>query len=807
MKTQPKRALSLPRLTHLFVTIVGALGLFSVPAAKAEGAIEFDVESLRSQGLDPKLANLFPTAPRFLAGKSLVELKVNGNGRGRIELMFNEQGQPCPDAEFIKKAGLKAPQQTQDARQCIDLKNLWPQMEWTLNPGEGKVELVVPQEALASQDQDTGSWQHGGVAGLVNYDAQYSGSRGGTSGLEFMQLASEAGFNAGDWIVRSRQTLSRFNGTDSFRHDSAYAQRTFAGLKKVLQAGQISLGNSMFGGGQVLGVQVFPEQALQADNGGPALVEGIADSQSVVEVRQQGVLVYSTTVPAGPFSLQGFQLLNTRNDLEVTLNGLDGGRRQFIVPAATLLLNGHAIAPGLSFGVGKIQNQGSGDAPVVGTLATGWVLTPQTTLNGGVFGSDPWRALAASLDSQVWNQTLLSLQLTGAQDERHNSQGLQASFTVSQPITERLSANANFSRQSFGYRELGDALTREDQDKSGYTREQYGLGLGWSQEVIGSLSFSWARSSTFDNDVINYLRASWSKGFGRSYVGLSLEQDSGGRNSRGDKRAYLSVSIPFGSGQSVNSYLSTSERSARSGLRYSNRTSQDRGWSLSADRDLRNRRSSATASGDLVTSVSQLSGSVGTDSDRYTSYLARASGSLVVHGGGITPSAYRVGDTFGIAKVGKEKGIRIETPGGPTWTDGRGYAVLPSLSGYKRSTVEVDTRSLPKNVDIANAWNETEAARGSVSQIAFNVVRTRRVLATVMDAQGKPLPYGASVFAESGDFVTVVGENGGVFISDADSAGKMDVQSSGKTLCSFRLALPEQPAQAELYETARASCK
>jgi outer membrane usher protein FimD/PapC len=179
----------------------------------------------------------------------------------------------------------------------------------------------------------------------------------------------------------------------------------------------------------------------------------------------------------------------------------------------------------------------------------------------------------------------------------------------------------------------------------------------------------------------------------------------------------------------------------------------------------------------------------------------------VAHDYGVTLSPYRVGDTFGVAKVGEESGVRLETASGPAWTDSRGYVVLPSLSGFRRSAVQIDTRSLARNVDINNAWQETDAARGSINYVNFDVVRTRRVLATVTDARGYPLSHGASVFDSGGKFVTVVGENGNVFIPDVSLKGIMGVQSSGKTLCTFILSLPEKAETSKLYETTTAKCR
>ncbi|CAI1991281.1 F1 capsule-anchoring protein precursor [Serratia liquefaciens] len=801
-----------PTLSVLSLALLAALAttspvLAAVPDERADD-VEFDHQAMLARGIDPKLAEWFRQSPRFLPGESTVTLTINGNARGKVKVRFDQSGKLCADEAFQKEAGLISPPGYSKKIACFDLKTAWPQTEVNLEPGEARVDVVLPPEAVIAPDADRGSWNHGGFAGMLNYDAQYMDSAGASAGTNFMQLGTEAGFNISDWIVRSQQTFSRFNGKDQMQHQAAYAQRTFSGIKKVFQAGQVSLSNSMFGTGQVLGLQVFPEAALQSSRGGAGLVEGIADSQSVVEVRQSGVLVYSTTVPAGPFRLQGFSLLNTRSDLLVTVTGGNGEKRQFSVPASTLLMNGPAVAPGMSFGIGKLDQQGSSEAPLIGTLANGWVLNPYTALNAGLLGSSPYRAAAVGVDSQLFDVTFLSMQTTAAQDDTHGNKGLSATAVLSHKLTERIGVSVNAVQQTSGYRDLSDALQTDSLDTAGRNRNQYGGGISWSLASLGNLSLSWARSSTFAGDATNYVRGGWSKQFNRVYLGATLDHDTGSRNSDAETRLYITVNIPFGDSRSISSYLNNSSRNgSRGGMRYSDRGQQDGGWSLSSERDFRNRRTSATGSIDKVTPVSQLSGSISQDSDNYTSWSARASGAIVAHPHGITLSPYRVNDTFGIAKVGEEAGVRLDSPAGPIWTDGRGYAVLPSLSGYKRSAIQVDTRSLAKNVDISNAWQETEAARGSVSYVDFHVIRTRRVLVDVKDVENKPLPYGASVFDAAGNFVTVVGNKGSVFISDAAESNKLDVQVSGKTICSFPLSLPAQAGTSGLYETADAVCR
>ena len=809
-----------PELSQWLIRTLGlvvALTVFTTANAAesqpAEGTL-FDVEVLKARGVDPRVSELFRNSPRFLPGETTVALTVNGNARGKVKVLFDQDATLCVDKSFLKAAGLSTPPELSDKAPCFDLKTAWPQTEWHMDPGDSRVDLVVPSAAVSAPGALDQNWNHGGFAGMFNYDASYLDSAGAGAGVNFMQVNTEAGFNLNDWIVRSRQSYSRLDGTGTLRFQAAYAQRTFAERKEVLQAGQVSLSNSMFGTGQVMGFQVFPEAALQNNSGGAGLVEGFADSQSVVEVRQSGALVYTTTVPTGPFRLQGFALLNTRSDLNVTVIGSNGDRRQFIVPASALLLSGPAVAPGLSYGVGRLDQQGSSESPVIGTVANGWLLNPATTLSAGLLGSSLYRAQALGLNSQLLSRTALSAQVTLAQDQKHGANGVSGLVSLNHNLTDRIGVSLNASQQTSDYRELSDAVQSDDASSLSRSQRQIGGAISWFQDTLGNMSLSVSRSIDSEGASTRYLRGGWSKAFGSVYMGASLEYDTGNQNNGFDsqngssqKRFYLTVSIPLGQGRNLNSYFNNSSNGNRIGTRFSDRTNRDFGWGLASERDFGGRRTSATGSLDLVTPVSQLSGSISSDNNHYTSWSANASGGGVVHDKGLTFSPNRIGDTFGIAKVGEESGVRMDTPGGPAWTDRRGYAVLPSLTGYRQSTIQVDTRTLAKNVDISNAWQDAEAARGSVNYVNFDVVRTRRVLVAVTDNKNQPLPYGASIFDDGDHFVTVVGEQGSVFIPDVTAAGKFVVRQSGSTLCSFALALPHKADMSGFYETASAVCR
>lgn len=796
------------RILRLTFTLLAVSGYVSTAGAESANAVNdnitFDTEVLKERGIDPKIAELFRHRSRFLPGESSAMLTVNGITQGRVKVRFDEAGTLCADRLFQQQAGLVPPPDYSDDIPCFDLRRAWPQAVVQTEQGEGNVNLVLPPVAIAKPERDRSRWQHGGNAGMLNYDVSYMNSSGGVS---FGQIGSEIGLNFSDWILRSRQTFSRFNGDSHLDHQATYAQRSFAGMKKVLQVGQVSLANSLFGTGQVQGFQIFPESALNEQQG-PGLVDGVADSPSVVEVRQSGILVYNTLVPAGPFRLQGFSLLNTRSDLDVTLTGSNGQTRQFTVPAS-MLFYAPMVAPGFSFGAGRIEQQ-DGIKPLVGTFATGWQLTPYTGLYAGLIGSSPWKAGALNMDSQPFAATRLNLQGTIAHDARHAAAGTSISALVSHRLTERLSLSANGRQQTSGYRELIDALLSTKYDnanRSGRGRYQWGSGLGWSTNALGSLSLSWGRTITFAGAQSDYLRTDWNYRLGRAWLGLSLEHDTGTQSGRNDDRLYASLSMPLGDKRDITSFLNTTKHSARGGVRYSERASQDLSWSIASERNLRNDRTSASGNLSTLTRVSQLGAGINHNSDNYTSWSTQASGAAVLHAEGLTLSPHHVSDTFGVAQVGEESGVRMDTPAGPVWTDWRGYAVLPVLNGYRRSNVQLDTRTLKKNVDIANASKETDLAHGAVGKISFDVLHTRRVLVTAQMTDGSRLPRGAILFDSGGRLVTIVADDGSFFVPDAAADMTLEVQNAGKPLCTIHLSLPKKIESSRLYENATATCQ
>ncbi|MBD8561347.1 fimbria/pilus outer membrane usher protein [Pseudomonas fluorescens] len=763
----------------------------------------FDAQTLQQRGIDPQLASLLLAAPRYAAGQHTVSLRVNGQRRGRLAVNFDQQGNLCFDRALLDAANLVPPGKTEG---CHDFLARYPQTLVEPDPATLTVSLVVPTDALRPVQQDISGYETGGFAGLLNYDLSGFYNRFGDDASRFGSANTEVGFNAGDWIVRSRQVQTWQDGLSRSTHLQAYAQRTFASHQAVLQAGQINLYNPVLSGAQITGVQVLTEHALQ-EQGQGALIQGIANSPAQVEVRQNGALIHSTVVPAGPFALTDVRRLNTRSDVEVTVKESVGGERRFTVPAAMLGLG--LPAPGYSVAAGRVRNVGDAEGEDPWVISGGWTgaLHPQLTLGTGVLAASQYRSVGASLGWLPWlhSQIQLSTQVSNSQ-AREKVSGVQTDLSWSQRLGEQWSISAANSWRSIGYRELEESTyTRDDSNRDSRYRDQQSLNLGWSPPQLGAFSAGVSRSANFAGDSSSRALASWGTSIGAVSLSASAEWQMGGRQQQ-DNAVYLNISVPLGESRRLRSWVRNSGGENRTGLGITEQIDDQLSYRVSAEHDSSDHQVETTLGISALPRYSQLDVSYSRSDAERSSYQGGARGGVVLHGDGVTFSPYPVRDTFALVSVGDMSGIKLSTPSGPVWTDWQGQAVVPQVAAYGRSPVEVQTRSLPRNADINNGLAMVSAGRGAVERVKFGVGLTRRLLLTVSTDQGAPLPAGASVSSANGEFITLVQDGSQVFLPNVLGQSTLWITTPQGRRCQLRYSLPEKADPSVYFETAPARC-
>lgn len=772
----------------------------------------FDMELLRQRGIDPRLAEYFSAAPRFTPGEHKVQLKVNGQARGAVIARFGSDGELCYDASFLAAAGLRSAGTSAGPADCSAFIQRFALTQVQLRSDIGEIELVVPVEALVAVPRDLSGFSTGGVAGVLNYELLGMANRFGGGSSRNTSANTEVGFNAGNWIVRSHQLYSATNGVSRFQHIDAYAQRTFAGIGAVAQLGQIQLSNPVLGAAQVTGVQLMNEQGL-GQQGGRAVVEGIAQGPARVEVRQMNNLIYTTIVPGGVFVLRDVPRVNQRAELQVMVIEADGNHRQFSVSAAQAGVEDPGS--GYTLGVGQLRNAPAEQASTIANA--GWTgrIGRRASVSIGTMASPEYFSAGTSVGQRVGGGAQIRADLVSTRAASEGVKGIQSRISITQRLGAQWSVSAAVTRQTAGYRELLDSGDRTSgQQTAAYPRTQYSGSVGWSHQWLGSLNAGYARSTLFNGSTSSRANASWAKNHRGVAFSLTAERDLGHRGGPQDNNLatmgtalYATLSVPLGGGARFRTAYSDSHDRQRISTSFASTLNDTVSYRLGAERNLTSGRDGFSTGVSMQPRHAQVDLGYTGDGDREHSISTALRGGLVAYDGGVMTSIYPLSDTFALIKVGEVAGVKVDTSSGPVWTNGSGAAVVPRLNAYGRSNVEVVPESLPRNVDIGDGARQVMAARGAVERIDFSVIVTRRVLLQVHTASGAKLAPGASVVNDQNIPIGMVDQDGTVFVPNVINLGRLWVSGPDVPRCELHFELAPQADAQAYYETVPATCR
>ncbi|MNF67594.1 Outer membrane usher protein FimD precursor [compost metagenome] len=473
---------------------------------------------------------------------------------------------------------------------------------------------------------------------------------------------------------------------------------------------------------------------------------------------------------------------------------------------------------------GKVRDIGDSgaDEPQVFTINYDWLVGKQSKIAAGAMLTGDYTAAGLVLDTVFTKDTSLSFSNVISQAKEEDKNGLQSSITARTKLTERVSASGSVTQQSTGYRSLLDTTQVDEQypiyqdptdpdylktstydNDDDRSRTEYSANLGFSTEHFGGGSLGFVQSKSAGGDWSSSVSASWGKSFKGTSISATLQHDLTGNV--GDS-AFLSVSVPLGQSRSIQTRVSKSGNSdAQIGVTYTDRVNDALNYSISATKQGGGDGTNMAGNVSATPRYAQVNLGYSQDGADSTNYSTNVRGAFAFHGEGVTPSPYHIQDTFGIAKVGDEAGIKINTPNGNVWTDAGGRAVLAQIPAYSSSRVEVATDTLPRNVDIDNGYKSLNVGRGSVSLVEFGVVKVRRLLLTAVDQHGSPLPKGASVTGQDDAFVTTVIDDGKIFLEDTSQTVLM-VNLPGGKQCALEFELAEEADIESYFEHASAVC-
>lgn len=748
-----------------------------------------------------------------------ITLRVVGNDQRDV--------QPCFDRELLERIqvdlGKLSPQANLLLAQgtaCVVLSTLIPDATANFDFGEQRLDVSVPQAAMSRSARgyiDPQFWDEGVTAARLGYNANLyrSDSAGSSSTQGYLGL--NGGVNLGAWRFRHTGSYSQspYQG-GKYQAIQSNLQRSIAPLSSQLMIGQANTDGSMFDSVGFRGVQLATDDRMRPDSqrGYAPIIHGIASSNAVVQIRQNGNIIYETNVAPGAFEINDLYPTGFGGDLDVVVTEADGSIHISKVPYAAPVNSVREGVTRYSLTSGRYDNPGVDEAPwlVQGTLQHGF--TNMLTGYGGVQAAEGYSAalgglaLNTGLGAFGVDITQAVAQLNNQPDQSGTS--MRLSYSKLLAPTDTNIAVAAYRYSSSGYLGLQDAVMINDAEHKGTTQtwdtlmrrrgqmqvtvnQSLPTGYG-SLYVSGSSQDYWDRSG---RDV------QYQMGYNNSYKQVSYSVSASRQldvnNARWDNTVMLTVGFALGSGEHQ-PYSTTSVQKSSSGSSFQEGITGSLGKDNNFSYGVNTSRSQTTgASGSTnvggnasyTSSMARVSGSL-SQSNNYNQVGANVSGGIVAYEGGVvfTPS---LGETSAIVEATDAVGARITNASGLR-VDPWGHAVVSSLTPFARNQVEIDPNGLPVNVEMKSTMEQVAPTAGAVVRLKFETANSgRAVFLRLITPQGKPVPFGAQVFAADGSGIGTVAQGGRLIARGLKAdTGVMDVKWSdaGPSTCRVEYQLP-----------------
>ncbi|MFL9866710.1 fimbrial biogenesis outer membrane usher protein [Paraburkholderia fungorum] len=823
--------------------VLGGVQSASVNASEsgnASAAVEFDSTFLRTDPNQTVDVGRFARGNMVSPGVYSVDLFVNDTRVARQDVRFvatheGESARPCFSRKELEALGVdfaKVAAQTgvkaeplaaassaktsgDGAQECVDLAATVPDATVDFDFSEQKLTLSVPQKYMRNSARGyvpPDMWQTGVNAGFVSYNANtYHTAGSGTQSTQ-SYLGLNAGVNIGAWHFRHQSSVSQATGQGTqFDNIATYVQHDVAALKSQVTLGDGNTTGDVFDSVQFRGAQIATDDRMLPESlrGYAPVVRGTAESNARVTVRQNGQVIYETSVSPGPFEINDLYATGYGGNLDVTVTEADGRTKTFTVPYASVA---QSLRPGttrFSVTAGELRNANLETKPNFAQFTLQRGLTNTVTAYGGAVAATGYVAadLGAALNTKFG---AFSADVTAAQTQVPNQgtmhgTSLRIGYSKFIDSTDTNIAVAAYRYSTAGYMSLSDAASVRDLamhggDTNSVYRQRNRMQLTVNQNFKdhGTVFLSASSQQYWNHGGSDtFYQAGYTNSFKYGTYSITAGRT---RNSDGSmsNQFMLSTTLPLGHSQHaplMSTNLSSSGGSTNLQANVSGSLGDSNQYSYNAygsyGSGSGSSSSNAGVSGAWRAPYAQMTTSASTGSG-VSQVSAGISGSIVAHPGGVTLSQ-TVGDTFGIVDAPGAAGASVTSSPGVK-LNSRGYAVVPYLTPYGMNTVDIDPKGTSTDVEFESTSEQAVPRFGSVVMIKYKTVTGRAALIRAPQLGDKALPFGVDVVDGNGKTVGVVAQDSRIFARGLDDKGSLFVKwgSAASEQCRIDYVLPKQ---------------
>ncbi|WP_445496200.1 fimbria/pilus outer membrane usher protein [Photorhabdus sp. SF281] len=798
-------------------------------------AATFNTDFLAGESAKADLSR-FSSTSELPAGRYGIDIYLNNDWKGRFDINILNDGKDIYlFTEDLPRLGIKSDINQLPAENLskgeILLTNVIHEGTANLDVSKLSLHLVVPQAYIKNELKgyiDPAFWDRGIPGAMLSYHANYyhtqnrNQQNSNYENEDNAYVSLNSGLNLFGWQLRDQSSYyyTRSSG-NKWSNNTRYLQRGISSINAELRIGDSYTSSDLFDSFRFRGINLKTDMRMYPDawQGFSPIVRGVAQTNALVKISQNNVVIYQGNVPPGPFAIDTILPTGSGGDLFVEVTEATGRTNSFTVPFSSVP---NMMKEGLGkydISAGKTQIANSRYKPnfFQASYQYGFnnVLTGYT---GTIISQDYYSLLLGSGFNLPIGAISLDISRSSAKfDNSPAMKGQSYKMSYSRYIPQ---TGTNFSLAAYRYStkkylNLLDAINLHDWMSNGYNQQYYShqkntFNINLNQS-LGNGAGSLFLSGTFrdywgtKNKNREY-QMGYSNSLGKINYTLTASRVRYNINeteNKEEQRYYLTLSVPFelfDSPAYLTSHVSINDK------HYNN---SDLGLSGSAGQNNRlnyhfnvsdQKSGSTTTSANLTykTPVSTLNSSY-SQSKSYRQMGLGATGSLVAYRGGIL-AANQVGETFAI--IDAPGTVNASLNGDKSMvTNNSGKLLIPYLSPYRKNAIMLDTSEMPEGAaELIGNIRDIAPYSGAIAHLRFKTDQRKIFIFYATQAKGKPLPFGTEIVDSGGHSLGYVGQGSMVFLRVEKLPQQIYVRigQSGEKSCIINDPQPEMDSTANV---------
>ncbi|MEX0570928.1 fimbria/pilus outer membrane usher protein, partial [Acinetobacter baumannii] len=292
----------------------------------------------------------------ILPGEYSLDVYINGQWLGKRKFVFkstrsNENAKTCFTPDMLLEYGVKPEilhHEVSSTFTCNDLDKWVNDAFYQFDTSRLRLDISIPQVALQKNAQgyvDPRLWDRGINAAFFAYNASAYHIVNNNHETNHAFTGTNVGLNLYDWQLRHTGQWKWQDHNEiqekvsSYTSNNTYAQKAFPKLNSVVTLGDYFTNNNFFDAPPYRGINISSDDRMLPNSmlGYAPQIRGYAKTNAKVEVRQQGNLIYQTTVTPGSFEINDLYPTGFGGELQVSIYETNGEIQKFSIPYASVV--------------------------------------------------------------------------------------------------------------------------------------------------------------------------------------------------------------------------------------------------------------------------------------------------------------------------------------------------------------------------------------------------------------------------------------------------------------------------------------